>query len=59
MKGSALKDMTFDGSEAKSLDSTKLNNPTAREHPDHISGTNTQKEYDSGKPSLGKLGHQG
>lgn len=37
----------------------KLNQPLAREHSAHISGTNTLGEYTTPKPNLGKLGGTG
>lgn len=59
MKKGGFKDHTFDGSMAKDVRDTPMLNTTAHEHPDHISGTNDQKEYDSGKHSFGKLGARG
>lgn len=59
LRGYGLADVQFSGSEAKSLDSTALNNAVARESSAHISGTNETKEYITPKASLGKLGAKG
>ena len=53
-----LENMIPSASMAKSVDDTKMLDPIAREHKDHISGDNDLGEYDSGKANFGQLGHR-
>lgn len=50
--------MVPSGSDGKDVKDTAQLNPIAREHPDHISGSNDLTEYDSGKTNFGQLGHR-
>lgn len=59
LRKGAFKDAEFTGAEAKDVRDTQMLNTTAREHPDHISGSNDQKEYVSKETSFGKLGARG
>lgn len=59
MRSGAFKDMTYTGGEAKDVRDTKMLDTMARETPDHISGTNEQKEYISESVAAGKLGAKG
>jgi len=59
LRGGSFKDHAFNGSEAKDVRDTKHLDTMAKENPDHISGTNEQKEYDSGSTKFGKLGARG
>ena len=46
-------------SQAKNVDDTKMLNTTARETPDTVNGTNSNKEDTNSTPSFGKLGAKG
>lgn len=57
MRGPGLINMDFSGH--KAVEQEAINQPLAREHAAHISGTNEQKEYITTFPAVGKLGARG
>jgi hypothetical protein len=56
MRGSGLTEMDPASNMPDKGALERLNQPLAREHPAHISGTNTLGDYSTPKPSLGTLG---
>lgn len=56
MRGKLLTEM--DPATCKPMNNAleKINDPIAREHAAHISGTNDMKEHCTAKPNLGTLG---
>tara|TARA_R110000772_G_scaffold266171_1_gene388304 strand:- start:26807 stop:26998 length:192 start_codon:yes stop_codon:yes gene_type:complete len=59
MRGAGLTEIGASSLIPKSGGLAKLNQPLAREHMAHVTGTNKQGEYLTEKPNVGKLGAQG